>query len=463
MVSLGGTTFPWLSTEVIGLGVLALTAVVAFGFVERSASEPILPLQLFKNDVFVSTGIVALLLGMAMLGAISFLPLYFQVVKGASPTQSGLQLLPLMGGLLVTSIAAGQIVSRTGKYRIFPIVGTAIMTVGLFLLSRLTPETSSLEAAVFMFVTGIGIGLVMSVLTVAVQNAVGYSELGVATAGNTLLRNIGSSLGVAVIGTIFSTTLVGHLRTAFPHASPDQLNTSHLRGSSVAQLPPAVHAAYLDAYASSLDRALEIAAVVSIAAFIASWFIKQRPMRATVTTDGMSDAFAVPSTSDSLTEITRALGILLGRKRTRDYLQRIATEAGLDVPIGTCWVVVQLRRDPDADLASLTTQAGGSSAELARAMEDARSRGLVTIGLADGQSLHAEAPTDVVLTPAGEGVADQITGAIRARLEQMLEGWSPEQYPELVKLLNTLAAEIVPGTPALEFAAISGLKGSLGR
>ena len=216
MVSLGGTTYPWASTQEVGLGVLTLVALGAFVVAERRASEPVLPLSLFKNQVFVTAGIVALLLGFAMFGAITFLPLYFQVVKGASPTGSGLDLLPLMAGLLITSIVGGQIVSRTGKYRVFPIVGTAVMTVGLFLLSRLSPETSTLEAAGAMFVTGLGIGLVMQVLVVAVQNAVGYEQLGVATSGNTLFRNIGSSVGTAVVGTIFATELASRLRAGLP-------------------------------------------------------------------------------------------------------------------------------------------------------------------------------------------------------------------------------------------------------
>ena len=215
-MSLGGTTYPWASTQVIGLAALTLVASGAFVLAEHRAAEPVLPLDLFKNQVFVSAGIVALFLGFAMFGTITFLPLYFQVVRGASPTGSGLDLLPLMAGLLITSIVGGQIVSRTGRYRVFPITGTAIITVGLFLLSGLSPETSTLEAAGFMFVTGFGIGLVMQVLVVAVQNAVGYEDLGVATSGNTLFRNIGSSVGTAVVGTIFATELASRLRSDVP-------------------------------------------------------------------------------------------------------------------------------------------------------------------------------------------------------------------------------------------------------
>ncbi len=195
-----------------------------------------------------------------------------------------------MAGMLITSIVGGQIVSRTGKYRVFPIVGTAIITVGLFLLSGLSPETSTLQAAGFMFVTGFGIGLVMQVLVVAVQNAVGYEDLGVATSGNTLFRNIGSSVGTAVIGTIFATELASRLRSAFPHASASQLNTSHLSSATLALLPPDIRAACLAAFAGSLDTAFKVAGFVSIIAFVASWFIKELPMRTTVTTEDLGSA-----------------------------------------------------------------------------------------------------------------------------------------------------------------------------
>ena len=294
-VSLGGTTYPWGSVQVIGLFAVSLIALGGFVLAERRAAEPVLPLKLLRNQVFVTTGIVAVLLGFAMFGTITFLPLYFQVVKGASPTGSGLDLLPLMAGLLITSIVGGQIVSRTGRYRAFPIVGTAIMTIGLFLLSRLSPETSTLEASAFMFVTGFGIGLVMQVLVVAVQNAVDYQELGVATSGNTLFRNIGSSVGTAIIGTIFATELASRLRADFPHASASQLNTSRLSAASLTKLPPAIHETYLAAYASSLDTAFKVAGFVSIAAFIASWFIRELPMRTTLTTEDLGSAFGAPS------------------------------------------------------------------------------------------------------------------------------------------------------------------------
>jgi EmrB/QacA subfamily drug resistance transporter len=446
MVSLGGTTYPWASAQVIGLGVLTVVALGGFLIAERQAAEPVLPLKLLQNQVFVTAGIVALLLGFAMFGTITFLPLYFQEVKGASPTGSGLDLLPLMAGLLITSIVGGQIVSRTGRYRVFPIVGTAVMTLGLFLLSRLTAETSTLTVSLYMFVTGFGIGLVMQVLVVAVQNAVGYEELGVATSGNTLFRNIGSSVGTAVVGTIFATELASHLRTAFPHAPASQINTSHFNSATLAKLPPAVHATYLSAFASSLDTAFKVAGFVSIIAFIASWFIKELPMRTTTTTENLGGAFGAPSSGDSLAEILRALSVLVGRQQMRDWLQRVADEAGSDLPLADGWVLVQLRRSPNVDLISLAVAQKVPLHALDGAVADLVERGLLTD--AGGEDVTLESPT-LALSPSGALVADQVIDTVRERLEGLLDGWSPEHYPELVKVLGQFASEIVPGTPAM--------------
>jgi EmrB/QacA subfamily drug resistance transporter len=468
MVSLGGTTYPWSSTQVVGLGAVSLIALGAFLLAERRAAEPVLPLMLLRNQVFVTAGIVAVLLGFAMFGTITFIPLYFQVVKGASPTGSGLDLLPLMGGLLVTSIVGGQIVSHTGKYRAFPIVGTAIMTIGLFLLSNLSPHTSTLEAAGYLFVTGFGIGLVMQVLVVAVQNAVGYQELGVATSGNTLFRNIGSSVGTAIVGTIFATELASHLRADFPHASPAQLNTSHFSSATLAKLPPAIHETYLAAYANSLDTAFKVAGLVSIAAFIASWFIKQLPMRETLTTEDLGGAFGAPRSGDSLSEILRALSVLVGRQQMRQWLERVAADAGMDLPIADGWVLVQLRRDPSVDLRSLAASQKIPLNALDGAVADLVDRGLLARGEPEALAAGTE-PTDPAgdgtgltdaaevvaplpafsLSPSGALVADQLIDAVRTRLNTLLQGWSPEQYPELVHLLDQFASDIVPGTHAV--------------
>ncbi len=432
MVSVGGTNYPWLSPEVIGLGVVTVVAGVIFTLIERRAAEPVLPPRLFSNSVFTSTGVVAMLLGFAMFGAITFLPLYFQVVRGASPTTSGLEILPLMGGLLITSITGGQIVSHTGKYRVFPIVGTAVMTVGLFLLSQLSPSTSTLAASLYMFVTGCGIGLVMQVLVVAVQNAVDYADLGVATSGNTLLRNIGSSVGTAIIGTIFATRLTANLTHDFPN-SPQLVQSSHtLSAATLAHMPPGVRATFVDAFSHALTAAFRVAAFVSIVAFVASWFIKQLPMRTTVTTEGIGEAFAAPRSGDSLAEIARALSVLVGRQKMVTYLSRLVAEAGFELPLEDCWVLVQFRRNPQleqGELLALARERKLSQEATEAALDDLTERNLIT-------AAHR-------LTPSGAETADRLLAVVRARLEDLLAGWSPEQYPDLVHLLDNFATEIL--------------------
>jgi EmrB/QacA subfamily drug resistance transporter len=431
MVSVGGTTYPWLSAEVIGLGVATVVALFFFIMVERRAVEPVLPPRLFANRVFTSCGVVALLLGFAMFGTITFLPLYFQLVKGASPTTSGLEILPLMAGLLITSIGGGQIVSRTGRYRVFPIVGTAIMTLGLFLLSLLTPSTSDAVASLYMFVTGFGIGLVMQVLVVAVQNAVSYRDLGVATSGNTLLRNVGSSVGTAVVGTIFATQLASNLAHDFPHAPNLVRDSRTLSSAALAALPPSVRSDFLNAYSQALGTAFRVAGIVSIVAFVASWFIKELPMRTTVTAEGVGEAFGVPRPSDSLAEIGRAIGVLVGRKATRDYLQRIAVEAGVDLPLLECWVLVELRRHPEMARDDLVSSA--RERQVPENAVDASLGHLADLGLVTAQ---------VGLTTSGEQGADRLIATVRAKLQTLLEGWDPESYPDLVRLLDNLAVEI---------------------
>src|SRR4029077_16384210 len=178
--------------------------------------EPVLPPELFRNRVFLVTSLMSFVVGFALFGALPYLPLFQQIVRGLSPTASGLQLVPLMVGLLASSIGSGQLISRTGRYKVFPIIGTATSAVGLFLLSGLDPETGSLEASVYMLVLGVGLGFVMQVLILAVQNAVPYGQLGVATSSATLFRSIGGSLGTAILGAIFSNRLAHEFASQLP-------------------------------------------------------------------------------------------------------------------------------------------------------------------------------------------------------------------------------------------------------
>jgi EmrB/QacA subfamily drug resistance transporter len=212
----GGTEYAWGSAEIIGLGIAGVVLLAAFVFVERRVAEPIVPLDLFRNSVFSVSSAVGFIVGFAMFGAIVFLPQYQQIVKGVSPTTSRLLLLPLMAGLLVASIGSGQLITRYGRYKLFPITGTALMTLGLFLLSTLGPKTSQVVSSIYMAVLGLGLGLVMQVLVLAVQNSVEYRDLGTATSVSTFFRSIGGSFGVAIFGTIFNNVFKHHLSHDLP-------------------------------------------------------------------------------------------------------------------------------------------------------------------------------------------------------------------------------------------------------
>src|SRR5262252_3247191 len=214
ITSLGGTTYAWSSTPIYLMAAGAVVCGALFIWAESRAAEPVVPLHLFRNRIFSASSAVGFVVGFAMFGAIAYLPQYEQIVKGVSPTISGLRLLPLMAGLLTTSIICGRLVSKWGRYRIFPILGTATMTVGLYLLSHLGVTTNDWLSSLYMLVLGAGIGASLQVLVVAVQNAVSYADLGAATGGATFFRSIGGSFGVATFGAVFSNVLAGDLVAA---------------------------------------------------------------------------------------------------------------------------------------------------------------------------------------------------------------------------------------------------------
>ena len=280
LTSLGGTTYGWGSAPIFILGAVGVVLVGIFVLVERRAAEPVLPLHLFKLRTFSVTSLVGFIVGFAMFGAITYLPAFFQVVRGISPTISGVEILPLMAGLLVVSIGSGQIISRTGKYRFFPIAGTAFMTLGLYLLSLMGVGTPYALDALYMLVLGMGIGGVMQVLVIIVQNGVPHSELGVATSGATFFRSIGGSFGTAIFGAIFSNVLVGNLirhlhGTTLPHGFSAADATPALLG----HLPAAVHQGFVAGYAESIQTVFMVAVPIAALAFLATWLIPQVELR----------------------------------------------------------------------------------------------------------------------------------------------------------------------------------------
>ena len=278
--SLGGTTYAWGSPLMIAFASGGVVLLGAFVLVERHATEPVLPLHLFSNRGFSSTSVVGFIVGLALFGAVTYLPLFFQIVHGESPTASGLALLPLLAGMIVCSTGSGYVISRTGRYRAFPIAGTALITIGILLLSRVGVGTSLLVASLCMFVLGVGLGCVMQVLVLIVQNAVPYSELGVATSGATFFRSIGGSIGTAIFGAIFSNVLVGNLARHLGAARlPGNVSAAELTPAILDRLPAAVHHGVAAAYAQSIQTVFTIAAPIGAVAFLAAWLIPQIELR----------------------------------------------------------------------------------------------------------------------------------------------------------------------------------------
>lgn len=278
--SLGGTSYPWGSPLMIAFAFAGAVLLGVFIVVERRATEPILPLHLFSNRGFSSTSVVGFIVGLALFGAVTYLPVFFQIVHGESPTTSGLQLLPLLAGLIVCSTGSGVVISLTGRYRVFPIAGTALITVGILLLSQVGVGTSLIVAALFMFVLGVGLGCVMQVLVLIVQNAVPYPELGVATSGATFFRSIGGSFGTAIFGAIFSNVLAGNLVRHLGNAKlPGGLSSSGITPAILDKLPHAVQHSVAAAYAQSIQTVFIIAAPIGAIAFLASWLIPQVELR----------------------------------------------------------------------------------------------------------------------------------------------------------------------------------------
>jgi len=278
----GGTQYAWASLPIVGLGVAGVALLACFIVVERRASEPILPFRLFRLQVFNVASGIGFVIGFAMFGAITFLPVFLQLVDGASATNSGLNILPLMAGLLVASITSGQLISRFGRYKIFPVVGTALAAIGVFLLSTLDPQTSRFALSMYMVVLGLGLGCVMQVLVIAIQNAVEQRDLGVGTSSATFLRSMGASFGVAIFGAIFSNQLASNLRKNLPaSALHSGINPSSLEGNpaSLAHLPPVIHAGLVNSVSESLHVVFLAAVPILVIAFLITLLLREVPLR----------------------------------------------------------------------------------------------------------------------------------------------------------------------------------------
>ncbi|MFE6356001.1 MFS transporter [Streptomyces rochei] len=279
LTSWGGTEYAWGSEVILGLAAGAVAATVLFLVAEHFAPEPVIPLRLFRDSVFNVTGLVGLVIGVALFGAASYLPTFLQMVDGATATESGLLMLPMMGGIVGASIISGQLISRTGHYRSHPILGSALSVVGMWLLSRLDADTPRLHYSIWMVVLGAGIGMVMPVLVLAVQNSVRPTDLGTATSANNYFRQIGGSVGAAIFGTLFADRLTDSLADRVPAEAGASLpDAEAITPQLVHSLPPALRDAYIGAYADAMPRIFLYLVPVLALGLLIAFFLKEKPL-----------------------------------------------------------------------------------------------------------------------------------------------------------------------------------------
>ena len=414
VTDLGGTEYSWWSPLMIGLIVIAVVSLIAFILVERRASEPVLPLRLFRiRDVWV-TSIVGLIVGFALIGSVTYLPVFLQIVKGLSPTESGLRMVPLMGGTLLTSILAGQLASRTGKYKRFPIIGTAIVTVSLLLISRMTAETHPLAVGAYLLMLGIGLGFVMQILIIAVQNAVDYRDLGVATSNAILFRFIGGSLGTALLGAILAKQLTINLQ----------------------------HVGKTEAFAASLGTVFVVAAAIAFFGFIFALFVPERPLRETIAAAAEADiggeiaqTFAMPADTNSRAHLLRGLAVLADRDVRRQYIAAIVNRAGVDLSPSAAWLLVQIEREPRVDVHELCRRGKCDATKIQAATAELMNKSLIEPG---------SVANVYQLTGAGCEMYNRLVTARREHLAELWPEWSPKKREEVAEILRRLARELIP-------------------
>ncbi|MFB7832722.1 DHA2 family efflux MFS transporter permease subunit [Streptomyces sp. NPDC056056] len=441
VASLGGTTWAWGSAQIIGLAVLAAVLLVLFVRVERRAAEPVLPLKLFRIRTFSLVSVISFVIGFAMFGAMTYLPTFLQVVQGVTPTRSGVHMLPMVAAILITSTVTGQIVSRTGRWKVFPIAGTAVTCLGLLLLHRLTENSSTAEMSVYFFVFGVGLGLVMQVLVLVVQNAVPYADLGVATSGATFFRSIGASFGVAVFGTIFTTRLTHSLDDVFatatasgqdvpPGIGPEQLAADP---RTVTALPADLRPEVLHAYATSIADVFLYAAPVVLAAFLVALFLKEDKLRGSVAApDTGRTPAAGPAERSSYEEGARALSVLNSREGRREIYEKITTRAGLDLLPAASWLLLRIRRHGTVEPVRLAEHVPVPLRVITEASRQVEERRLVS---REGVQL--------ILTEEGVLAATRLDAAREESLAELLGAWwGPERPTDLVRLVEELTAEL---------------------
>nr|WP_246258822.1 MDR family MFS transporter [Streptomyces typhae] len=436
VASLGGTTWAWGSARIIGLAVLGVLLAVWFVAVERKAAEPVIPLKLFRIRTFTLSAVISFVVGFAMFGAMTYLPTFLQVVQGVSPTMSGVHMLPMVAGLLIASTVSGQIVSRTGRWKVFPVAGTAVTTLGLLLLHQLNENSPTGEMSAYFFVFGLGLGLVMQVLVLIVQNAVDYEDLGVATSGATFFRSIGASFGVAIFGTVFTGRLGDKLTDALRGQDlPAGAGVDSLKADprGIAELPPGARAGALHAYSSAITDVFLYAAPVALVAFVLAWFLREDRLRGAVRAPEATQTLASnPVERSSYDEVARALSLLGTRAGRREVYVRITERAGYDLLPAASWLLLRIARHGHVEpgtLAERSTVPLTVVTQAARQLEERR------LAVREGLGMR--------LSDSGREVAARLATAREESLSELLgDWWGPGRPTDLMQLVEELGAEM---------------------
>jgi EmrB/QacA subfamily drug resistance transporter len=436
--SLGGISWGWASTQSIGLAVGGVVLTVLFLLAEKRAQEPVIPLRLFRVSVFSSASAIGFVMGFAMFGALTFLPLFMQNVKNVSPTSSGVRLLPLMLGLLAASIISGRLVTRWGRYKIFPILGGAFMTVGAYLMSLIGVHTGAWVIALYMFVFGTGLGLIMQVLVVAVQNAVSYQDLGVATSNATFFRMIGGSFGTAVFGAVYANVLRTKLTpvlAALPksaHAGATLQSQDPAALHLLEKVLPQVYEKVISGITGTIDDVFLMAVPIAFVAFVLSWFLPELELRKTVQASASGEGMPMPDPRTSLEEIELALQRYAARENRTELYQTLATRAGIDLPSRSCWLLYRLADRPAATVTEVASRLNVDAEIIQTAID-----GLVTAGMVEEVTRGTD--VDLTLTPLGLNAITRLTEARQGGLTELLDGWNLEEHPEVIAMVKDLA------------------------
>ncbi|WP_106615977.1 MDR family MFS transporter [Saccharothrix carnea] len=439
VTSWGGVEYPWASPTIIWMAIGSVVTLALFVFVETRAAEPMLPVRLFRSRVFTVCTVLSFVVGFAMLGGVTFLPTYLQYVHGASATQSGLEMLPLVVGLLIASITTGNVIGKTGRYRVFPLVGSLLMVAGLLLLSRLTPDTSFWQASTYMLVLGLGVGMCMPVAMVVVQSTSSYEDLGVATSGVSFLRTLGSSFGVAVFGTVYATNLPGNLAAAIP---PGVDPAAAANVQALHALPDQLKAPIIAAYADTLHTVFLAAAPVAAVAFLVALFLKEVPLRDTARAAAteVGDNFAAPHTSDSEQELEKLVALIVSRER-RDPTPDVLRESDVPLTHAQAWLVVKVFRQ-SVDHGHATLERLADTTHVPPGIFEPVARQLQTRGYL------TEARGEYRFTPQGTEVFTDLVAAWRRWLLVKLTDWNCDD-PEFTDAVDRVATTLTTSGRAL--------------